>query len=303
MDKTMNRILLAYSGSLTTTAAIPWLRDTYKADVITLTLDIGQGLELSHVRERALAAGAIRAHVIDARDEFVRDAILPALRAGIAASPDAFARKPLSRALIARRLVDLARMESATTVAHGAAAGDVDRQVIEESIRALQPELRILAPAVEWGKSEADVIAYARERKLAVPLPSSDDHIEVNLWGRTIFGPRSEDDFKLTRPATDTPREPALMVLEFEGGIPVRTNGVDMSMIELIESIETIAGTHGVGRISLDDGLVAESPAAVVLQAAFSALEERGGSDGAVRVKLLNGTCEVIDVLEPKAVR
>src|SRR5687768_7556955 len=141
----MKKILLAYSGSLATTAAIAWLRDAHDADIVTLTLDLGQGLDLADVRERALAAGALRAHVIDARDEFVRGHILPALRSGVAASPDAFAGRPLSRPLLAKRLVDIARMENATAVAHGCAADDPDRTVLEQEIRALNPALTILA--------------------------------------------------------------------------------------------------------------------------------------------------------------
>ena len=282
----MNRILLAYSGSLATTAAIPWLREAHGADVITLTLDLGQGLELADVRERALAAGAVRAHVIDARDEFVRDHILPALHAGTAASPEAFAGRPLSRALLAKRLVDVARMESASAIAHGCAAGDPDRTVLEEQIRALNPSIAILAPA-------ADAVMVS-------------DELEVNLWGRTVLRAASERDFRLTRAVEDAPGQPAVIDVEIVGGVPVRTNGVDMSTIEMIESIETIAGTHGVGRIAIPGGLAAESPAAVVLQGAYDALAARdpgAPANGIVRVKLFKGTCEVIGVLEPKAAR
>jgi argininosuccinate synthase len=280
----MNRILLAYSGSLATTAAIPWLREAHGADVITLTLDLGQGLELADVRERALSAGALRAHVIDARDEFVRDHILPALRAGRAASPDAFAGRPLSRALLAKRLVDVARMESATAIAHGCAATDPDRVVLEEQIRALNPALAILAPAADSGMVS--------------------DDLEVNLWGRTLLRPAAAADFRLTRSTSDAPDHPALMDVEILDGVPVRTNGVDMSTIEMIESIETIAGTHGVGRIAIPGGFVAESPAAVVLQSVYSALMDRQAGtlpNGLVRVKLFKGACEVVGVLEPKA--
>ena len=277
----MNRILLAYSGSLPATAAIPWLRDTYDAEVVTLSLDLGQGVDLADVRERALASGALRAHVIDAREEFVRDHILPALRAGHAASPAAFAERPLSRALIAKRLVDLARMENASAVAHGCAAEDPDRAALEEAIRTLNPSLPIYAPASTW--------------------EASGDDLDVNLWGRTILRAPAESDFRLTRRLDETPLEPAVMALEFIAGVPVRANDVDMPIIELIESIETIAGTHGVGRIALPGGMAAESPAAVVLQAAFSALAAAGAADGIVRVRLSKGSCDIVDVFATKA--
>src|SRR5215204_720644 len=145
----MNRIVLAYSGGIVTSAAIPWLAATYAAEIVTVTLYLGQGVELADVRERALAAGAVRAHVIDAREEFVRDYILPALQAG-ALPIDRSVGTELSRPLIARRLVSMARMESASRVAHGCLCRDEDRARLDASITALDPTLQILAPACDW---------------------------------------------------------------------------------------------------------------------------------------------------------
>src|SRR5215213_7623254 len=145
----MNRIVLAYSGGIVTSVAIPWLATNYDAEVVTVTLDLGQGTELADVRERALAAGAVRAHVIDVRDEFVRDYILPALQSGALAVGRPLSTE-LTRPLIAKRLVDVARMENADAVAHGCTCNDEDRARLEAAVSTLDPAIRVLAPACEW---------------------------------------------------------------------------------------------------------------------------------------------------------
>ena len=278
----MNRIVLAYSGGIVTSVAIPWLAEKYDAEIVTMTLDVGQGVELADVRQRALAAGAVRAHVIDAREEFVRDYILPALQAG-ALPTDRSLGTELSRPLIAKRLVGMARMESASGVAHGCLCPDEDRARLEAAITALDPGLQILAPACEWGMSAGQVAQYARERRIPVAIPGPHDNVDANVWGRAIYGSAAGLDYKLTRAPEDGPDTAAFMVIEFEGGVPVRTNGLEMPMIEMIESLETIAGTHGVGRFhahqdsSNSDAVLAESPAAVVLSTAHAALARRVG--------------------------
>jgi argininosuccinate synthase len=255
-----NRIVLAYSGGVYSSAAIGWLRDTFDADVVTLTLDIGQGGDLSAVRERALAAGAIRAHVIEARDEFVRDFILPSLHAGALLDQCFPLGHALAQALLAKRLVDLAEMEGAVAVAHASLRvpdGALSR--LDIAIHALAPSLRVIvAPR---------------------SLPSPDGHlVHVNLWGRTVeCDPESTAAFTLTRAMSDCPDEPAFIEIDFEGGLPVRANDIEMPMLELIESLEIIAGAHGVGRVEHSRGgvlrLVAEAPAAMVLHTALRHLE------------------------------
>jgi argininosuccinate synthase len=268
---------------------------------VTVTLDLGQGRELAHLRERALAAGAVRAHVLDAREEFVRGYILPALQTGAFSPGRDFEGTSLSRPLIARRLVDVARMEAAGAVAHGCGRADPDRAPLEVSVRMLDPALRIIAPVSEWGMSEADLVAYARS--LGIPVATTPrQRVDANVWGRLLYGAPSDGDFKLTRSIADAPSDAAFMEIEFEAGVPVRANGVEMPLIEMIESIETIAGTHGVGRLPGPTGSVAESPAAVVLHAAHSELIRREGhTTGAVRVKLLKGSCEITTTVETVA--
>ena len=151
----MNRILLAYSGGLDTTIAIPWLRERYGAEIIAVTVDLGQGLELATIHERALAAGAVRAHIVDARDEFVKGYILPALQAGAVYEDRYLLATALGRPLLARRLVEIARMEGAASVAHGCTGVHNDQVRLESSIRALDPALEIIAAAQAFGMSPA----------------------------------------------------------------------------------------------------------------------------------------------------
>jgi argininosuccinate synthase len=251
----VRRIVLAHSGGPDTLAAIPTLAARFQAEVVTLTLDLGQGGELTDVRERALAAGAARAHVIDAREEFARDFILPSLHAGALDRRRAPQAAAIGRALIAKRLVDVAHMESAAAVAYG--------RGLEAAVRALDPSLAVVPIG---GNAEEP------------SWPGS-----ANLWGRPVTG---EGTFTLTRAAADCPDEPASLEIEFEAGIPVRANGIEMSMLELIESIEIIAGAHGVGRVEYPDPrvnatstgaelgrLTDEAPAAVVLHLAHRELE------------------------------
>ena len=292
----MTRIVLAYSGSLETTAAIPWLVENHRAEVMTLTLDIGQGLDLAHVRERALAAGAVRAHVLDAREEFVRGYILPALHSGAFSPAREFAGIALSRPLIGKRLVDMARMESAGAVAHGCSCDGSDRHAIEQTVRQIDPAIGIIAPLCTWGMTATELVEYGRARNVVFTTPLVNQNIAANVWGRVIHGSMAPGDYKLTRAVADAPESAAVMNIEFAAGTPIRANGVEMPLIEMIESIETIAGTHGVGRLAGPEGSTAESPAAVVLHAAHSELARahQAGpmAHGTVRVQILKGACE-----------
>jgi argininosuccinate synthase len=287
MDKA--RIVLAYSGGLDTSAAIAWLAEQYSAEVIAVTLDLGQGRELTDVRERALAVGAARAHVLDVRDEFANDYILPALQAGALYEDRYPLATALSRPLIARKLVDVARMEGASVIAHGCNGKANDELRLELGVRALDPSMTVLAPARIWGMTRDQLVAYARERRIPIPADSPYT-VDTNLWGRSIergvledpWQESPEDIYALTRSPRDCPDEPAYVEVEFEQGVPLRANGVEMPLVELIESVETIAGAHGVGRIDMVENAAAggksreiyEAPAAVVLHTAHGELEK-----------------------------
>jgi argininosuccinate synthase len=280
----MKRIVLAYSGGVEVTAAIPWLSQQYGAEVVTMTLDLGDSRELTDVRERALVAGAVRAHVLDVREEFVREYVLRALQAG--ASLDGRAPLPalLACPLIAKRLVEMARMEGTPVVAFGGRA-DGNAARIETAIKQLAPSLETIVPAQTWSFSPAEAIAFARAHSLHLPSNDLESRISRNLWGRSIEtvvddAGIPEDVFVLTRAPEECPDEPALIELEFDSGVPVRTNGLEMPLLEMIESLDTIAGAHGVGRIEsrrLAGAVlqtVLEAPAAVVLTTTHRALQD-----------------------------
>lgn len=266
----MKRIVLGFSGSAAATAAIPWLAAHYGAEVVTVTLDVGQGDELAAVRDRALALGAVRAHVVDAREELVRDYLLPALQAGATADGHA-----LVHALLGKRLVDLARMESALAVAHGALPGGVTAKIIEGAVKVLDPSLEVIAPLAAWKLSTGELAALARKYGVHVQ-PAAQGRVDASVWGRRIEPPPGgsipPEAFVLTRAPEECPDDPAILDIEIVAGMPVAANGVEMTMTELIESLETIAGAHGVGRYA-SGGAALETPAACVLSIAHDVLE------------------------------
>ena len=273
----IDRIVLACSGDLVTSVAIPWLAERYGAEVVTVTVDVGQGEALDDVRERALAAGAVRAHVIDARDELARHFILPALGAGaLDEDGEAFA-VPLARLLVARHLVATAALEQASAVAHGAAAAAGEK--LTRLVRSLNPRVRVLAPACDWKLTRPAQIAYARGSDIPVLEPVERPvMVSSNLWGRTArTSLTGADTSLLTRHllrAVPPPSTPALVALRFEHGVPVAINDVEMPLVDVIDSLATIAGAHGVGRVEMltlsagPERIAIEAPAAAVLRAA-----------------------------------
>jgi len=286
----MERIVLAYSGGLDTSVAIPWLAERHGAEVIAVTLDLGQGRELEQVRERALAIGAMRCHVLDVREEFARDYILPALQAGAIYEDRYPMATSLGRPLIAQKLVEIAEMEKAAAIAHGCTGKGNDQVRIDVSARALNPKIRVIAPARVWNMSRSDEIDYARKRGIPVPVTKESPYsTDENLWGRSIecgvledpWAEPPEEIYTLTKSPADAPDVPAYVEVDFARGVPTLVNGVAMPFAELIASLETIAGAHGVGRIDmLENRLVGiksreiyEAPAAVVLHAAHRELE------------------------------
>jgi argininosuccinate synthase len=285
----MTRIVLAYAGGAAETAAIAWLRERLfresdgPVEVVTLTLDLGQRDELDAVRERALAAGAARAHVLDVRESFARDYLLPALRAGAACDDGRPMGRVLSRPLIARQLVEVARMEGATRVGHGAWKDEADRARLDEAIRLLAPDFEIRTALAEWNPSDDELSAFADAQGLRLPKVVS--NVIMDIWGRCArtMLPGGSDAFTYlwTKAPQDTPDTPAFVDVAFDRGVPVGISGVNMPLLEIISSLETIAGAHGVGRT---EGIeppahgvqvreICESPAATVLHVAHRALE------------------------------
>ena len=286
----MEKIVLAYSGGLDTSVAIPWLSDRFDAEIIAVTMDLGQGKELDDVRERALAVGAKRAHVIDLREEFARDYILPALQAGALYEGRYPLATALGRPLIAKHLVEIGRIEGSKTIAHGCTGKGNDQVRIDVSARALEPQVKVIAPARIWGLTRPEEIQYAKERNIPVPATVDSPYsTDTNLWGRSIecgcledpWCEPPEEVYLLTKSPAEAPDTAAYVEIEFEQGVPVKINGVAMGLVELITSLETIAGAHGVGRLDMvENRLVGiksreiyEAPAAVALHTAHKELE------------------------------
>jgi argininosuccinate synthase len=284
------RIVLAYSGGLDTSVAIPWLKEKYNAEVIAVTLDLGQGRELTQIRERAMATGAVRCHVLDVREEFAREYILPALQAGAMYEERYPLATALGRPLIAKKLVEIAQMENASAIAHGCTGKGNDQVRIDVSARAIDPKIQVIAPARVWGMTRPEEIEYARVRNVPVPTTKASPYsTDENLWGRSIecglledpWNEPPDDIYALTKSPAEAPDAPAYVEIEWVKGVPTAVNGVAMPLVELIGSLETIAGVHGVGRIDMvENRLVGiksreiyEAPAGIVLHRAHTDLE------------------------------
>jgi argininosuccinate synthase len=271
------RIVLAYSGSFEASLAIRWLREQRAADVVTLTLDFGQGRELEAVQDRALATGAARAHVLDVRDEFAREYVLASLKADAVGDTGLVLARALARPLIARKLVEIAAIERAGAVAHGATTAEGGPAPLDRLIADVDPTAHIIATRREWAADRQGQLAFAAAHGLAAgPAPDRHTRVETTLWGRWIDtnGAPADATFTLTRAVADCPAEPATVDILFERGVPRAINGVAMPLVELIASLGTIAGAHGVGRTQ-SPGAACEAPAAVLLHDAHRQLEAR----------------------------
>jgi argininosuccinate synthase len=281
------RIVLAYSGGLNSSVAVPWLAEAHDADIVTISLDLGQPGELEEVRDRALATGAVRAHVLDVRDEFARDWVARAVKADAVADDRSPFVSALAAPILARKLVEIAAIEQATTVAHGAADAAAAGR-IETAVRALNPQLTTLAPARDWTMTRIEAIEYAGKRGIVVPVTVETPHTtDANVWGRVVVAGASgsidawneppEDLFALTKAASACPAEPAYVDVAFERGVPTAVNGVAMPLTDLVDTVGMIAGAHGVGRLDVVGSPlreISEVPAAVVLHAAHAELQK-----------------------------
>ncbi|MBT9283399.1 MAG: argininosuccinate synthase [Hydrogenibacillus schlegelii] len=284
------RIVLAYSGGLDTSVSIKWLEEKYGYDVIALTLDLGEGKNPDALRDKALRVGAVEAIVRDAKAEFARDFILPAIQANALYQGVYPLISSLSRPLIAKHLVEIARAHGATAVAHGSTGKGNDQVRFEVSIQALAPGMKVVAPVREWSMTRDEEIAYAK--KHGIPIPVDFDNpfsIDANIWGRTCEAGVLEDPwveapeaaYAWTKAPEDAPDRPAVVEIGFEAGVPVSLDGTPMDPVALIEALNALGGEHGVGRIDhIEDRLVGiksrevyEAPAATILIEAHRALE------------------------------
>ena len=286
-----DKIVLAYSGGLDTSVAIRWLQEQYGADIATLTMDLGGQVDLEAARQRALDIGAIRADVMDARDEFVRDFVWPALRAGAIYEGVYPLATALGRPLIAKHLVRIALEEGASGIAHGCTGKGNDQVRFDVSAAALAPAIKVVAPAREWGMTRDDEVAYAKERDIPLDLNKRSSYsTDENLWGRSIEAGDLEDPwveppeeaYAWTVSVSAAPDEPRYVEIRFAEGVPVAIDGEELGGVALIELLNEAAGAHGVGRIDhVENRLVGiksrevyEAPAATVLHQAHRALEQ-----------------------------
>jgi argininosuccinate synthase len=284
-------IVLAYSGGLDTSVALRWLAEEYGAEVIALLVDVGQGVDREGVTARALAAGATEVVVADAREEFAREFVLPILQAGALYEGRYPLVSALSRPLIARHLVAVAREAGATAFAHGCTGKGNDQVRFETAVAALAPDLAVLAPVRDWGMTREQEIAYAERHGIEVPVKSGAAYsIDQNLWGRSIeAGPLedpwtapSDEAYALTLSPERAFHAPQEVEIEFVAGVPVAVDGEELGLVELIGRAAALAGAHGVGRIDMIENRlvgiksreVYETPAAALLLTAYAGVEE-----------------------------
>jgi len=288
----VHRVLLLYSGGLDTSVMLKWIQDSYGAEVVCLTVNLGQpGEDYEVIKGKALALGALECHVVDAREQFAREYLTPAIKANALYGGGYPLFTALGRPLIAKLAVEHARASGCDTIAHGCTGKGNDQVRIEATVATLAPELKVIAPVRSWQMGREEEIAYAREH--GIPIKGGSEatpySIDDNLWGRSSEGRwiedldhAPEDDvFQLvTRPEL-APDEPQLIELSFERGVPVALDGERLGLVELIERTAQIAARYGVGIIDhIEDRIVGlkvrdiyEAPAATVVLGAHQELE------------------------------
>lgn len=251
------KVVLAYSGGLDTSVAITWLKDE-GYDVVAVCLDVGEGKDLEFVKNKALEVGAIESYMIDAREEFANEYALISLQAHTWYENKYPLVSALSRPLISKKLVEIAKQTGATAVAHGCTGKGNDQVRFEVSIKALNPDLEVIAPVREWSWSREEEIAYAKEKNIPIPINlDSPFSIDQNLWGRANECGILEDPwaappaeaYDLTVALEDAPDVPDIIEIEFQNGVPVALDGVEYKLYELILKLNDLAGKHGIGRI------------------------------------------------------
>jgi len=285
-----DKVVLAYSGGLDTSVAIRWLQDKYGLDVIAVAIDVGQQPSGDDIVARALRNGALKAEIVDAKEEFVSDYIWPSLKANAVYQNVYPLSTAVARPLITKVLVEVARREGAKYIAHGCTAKGNDQVRFDVGIVSLEPELKIIAPMREWVMTREEEIEYARQNGVEIKVKKESPYSrDENLWGCSCecgvledpWAEPPEDAWEWTVSPQDAPDEPAYVEIEFERGAPVALDGKRMPGLDLVRELDRIAAENGVGRIDhVEDRLVGiksreiyECPAATVLLAAHRAME------------------------------
>lgn len=296
------KVVLAYSGGVDTSVAIKWLQEKHNLDVIAFGVDVGNEPDFPAIREKAQKLGAVKALVSDAREAFVDEFVFPALKANAVYQGQYPLATALGRPLMARLLVEVAKAEGAMAVAHGCTGKGNDQVRFDVSVAALAPDLKIMAPARDWGMNREETIDYAQRHGIPIPITSENPYsLDQNLWGRAIecgvledpWVEAPDDAFIWAKPLAETPDAPDYIEIDFEKGIPTAINGQKMGGITLVQQANEMAGKHGVGKIDhIEDRVVGiksrevyEAPAAVVLLQAHRALESMTLSREQLRFK------------------
>jgi len=293
----VGRVLLLYSGGLDTSVMLKWIQDAYGAEIVALTVDLGQpGEDFEIVRDKALRLGAVDALVVDAKEDFARDYVLPAIKANALYGGGYPLFTALGRPLIAKLAVEKARETGCDTIAHGCTGKGNDQVRIEGTVTTLDPAMKIIAPVRGWQMGREEEIAYAREH--GIPIKGGTEappySVDDNIWGRSSEGgpiedleePPRRDVFELVTPPESAPDAPEEIELEFERGCPVALDGERLGLVELIERVAEIAGRNGVGIVDhIEDRIVGlkvrdiyEVPAAQVILTAHRDLEKLVGT-------------------------
>ena len=296
------KIVLAYSGGLDTSCLVKWIKEKYGYDIITVTGDVGNASDFTFIKDKAIRCGAIKSFVVDMKETFIKDYCFEALKADALYENAYPLATALNRPPIAKALVDIAKQEGAVAIAHGCTGKGNDQVRIEVCVNALDPNLKVIGPAREWGMTREELIKYAAANDIPVPVKSGKDYsIDDSLWGRAIEcgvleNPWNEppaDVYQWTSSPEKWPDEAEYIEIDFERGIPVAINGRAYDPVELVVELNKIAGKHGVGRIDhIENRLVGiksreiyESPAGCLLIKAHIALEELCMSKDQLRFK------------------
>jgi len=283
--------VLAYSGGLDTSVAVKWMQEKYSAEVVTVTVDVGQQEDLGKIEKNSKLVGAVKHYSIDARQEFVQDYAFRAVKANALYEEKYPLSSALSRPLIVSKLVEVARAEGATAVAHGSTGKGNDQVRFDVTIKSMAPDLKIIAPIREWNLPRDEEIKYAERNGIPIPVDLDNPYsIDQNLWGRSIECGVLEDPsheapeeiFEWTVSPEKAPSSPEVMSIEFDEGVPRSIGGRKTQPVEIVEMLNTKAGSHGIGRIDhMEDRLVGiksrecyECPAATVLLEAHKELEK-----------------------------
>lgn len=291
MKGKIKKVVLAYSGGLDTSVILHWLRETYDCEVIAFVADLGQGEELAGLKEKGLRSGASKVYIEDLREEFVRDFIFPMLRANAVYESGYLMGTSIARPLIAKKQIEIAALEGADAVAHGATGKGNDQVRFEITYLAFNPRMQIIAPWKIWDfKSRTDLINYAQKRGIPVPVtvakPYSSDRnlFHISFEGGILEDPWREpppDMFMLTRDPQEAPDQPTYVDVDFEEGNPVALNGERLSPAALLTKLNQIGGENGIGRVDIVENRyvgmksrgVYETPGGTILHAAHRAVE------------------------------